>query len=72
MFEGLVDRLKAEISSLAPANFPVDVTATADRKFAVWKGASTLSTLSSFDESKWMSKEDFEEHGASYVHAKCQ
>eukprot|EP00806_Schmidingerella_arcuata_P001814 Macronucleus_2636.p1 GENE.Macronucleus_2636~~Macronucleus_2636.p1 ORF type:complete len:238 (+),score=95.57 Macronucleus_2636:1-714(+) len=71
MYEGLSDRLKTEVANLAPAGAEVRIIATADRKYAVWKGASTLASLSTFSAS-WISKEEYEEHGAGIVHRKCQ
>ena len=71
MYEGLADRLKAEIEALAPAGAEIRIIATQDRKYAVWKGASTLASLSSFGAS-WISREEYEEHGAGIVHRKCQ
>jgi len=70
MYEGLADRLKNEIISLAPAGAEIRVYASGDRKFAVWRGASTLSSLSTF-ESSWITAEDYQEHGAAIVHRKC-
>ena len=45
MFEGIGERLLKEIKSLAPKSFNVKVIASPDRKFAIWKGASTWSSL---------------------------
>jgi actin-related protein len=70
MYDGLADRMKMEISNLAPAGAEIKIIATADRKFAVWKGASTLASLSTFSAS-WITKEEYNEHGASIVHRKC-
>ena len=70
MYQGLPDRLKDEVVGLAPAGAEIKVIASADRKFAVWKGASTFSSLSTF-ESQWITKQDYEEHGASIVARKC-
>jgi actin-related protein len=42
MYEGLPERLKKEITNLAPAGAEIRVIAPADRKNAVWIGASTL------------------------------
>jgi len=70
MYKGLPDRLKDEIVGLAPAGAEIKVIASADRKFAVWKGASTFSSLSSFA-SSWISADDYKEHGAAIVHRKC-
>lgn len=58
MYEGLADRLKNEIIALAPAGAEIRVYASGDRKFAVWRGASTLSSLSTF-ESSWITAEDY-------------
>jgi len=70
MYQGLPDRLKDEIVALAPAGAEIKVIASADRKFAVWKGASTFSSLSSFA-SSWITADDYREHGAGIVHRKC-
>jgi len=70
MYTGMADRLKAEISALAPSGSEVRIIATNDRKFAVWKGASTLASLSTFGAS-WITKDEYEEHGAGIVHRKC-
>lgn len=70
MYEGMAERLKAEIANLAPSGSEVRIIATNDRKFAVWKGASTLASLSTFAAS-WITKEEYEEHGAGIVHRKC-
>ena len=71
MYEGLADRLKNEIEALASAGAGIRIIASHDRKYAVWKGASTLASLSSFGAS-WISRDEYEEHGAGIVHRKCQ
>lgn len=48
MFEGLPARLKADITDALPAGSDVRVVAEASRKYSVWKGASTLCSLSHF------------------------
>jgi len=70
MYEGLSDRLKDELVTLAPAGSDVKIIAGMDRKFAVWKGASTFASLSTFGAS-WITKADYSEHGAQIVHRKC-
>jgi len=70
MYEGIADRLKTEITTLAPPGSEIRIVATPDRKYAVWKGASTLASLSTFAAS-WISKAEYEEHGAAIVHRKC-
>ena len=70
MYEGLSDRLKQEVINKMPAGAEIRVIASADRKYAVWKGASTLASLSTFA-SSWVTAEDYQEHGAAVVHRKC-
>ena len=70
MYEGLPDRLKSEIINLAPAGAEIKVIASQDRKYAVWRGASTFASLSTFA-SSWITKDDYAEHGAAIVHRKC-
>lgn len=48
MFEGLPARLKDDITNALPAGSDVRVVAEASRKYSVWKGASTLCSLSHF------------------------
>lgn len=70
MFEGIGERLQKEIESRAPKQVSVKVIASPDRKYAVWRGGSTLTSLSTFA-SMWITKEDYDEHGAAIVHRKC-
>lgn len=70
MYEGIATRLQKELETLLSAGSDVRIIASSDRKFSVWKGASTLASLSTF-ESSWVTKEEFEEHGAGIVHRKC-
>jgi actin-related protein len=70
MYEGIADRLKNEVTALAASGMEVRIIASADRKFAVWKGASTLASLSTF-ETSWISAADYQEKGSAIVHTKC-
>ena len=70
MYKGLADRLKAEITNGLAQGSDVRIVASADRKYAVWKGGSTLASLSTFS-SSWVTKEDYEETGAAIIHRKC-
>jgi len=58
MYEGMPDRLKEEINQKAPTGAEIRVIASADRKYAVWKGGSTLASLSTFA-SSWVTAEDY-------------
>jgi len=70
MFEGIGERLLKEIEARAPKSITVKVIASPDRRFAVWRGGSTLTSLSTFA-SMWITKDDYDEHGATIVHRKC-
>ena len=70
MYEGIADRLKQELTNRAPAGAEIRIVASADRKYAVWKGGSTLASLSTFH-SSWVTAEDYESHGAAIIHRKC-
>jgi len=70
MFDGIGERLTKEIKDRAPKGVDIKVIASPDRKYAVWRGGSTLCSLSSFA-SMWITKEDYDEHGAQIVHKKC-
>lgn len=71
MFEGLSDRLNSELVALLPAGSEIRIVAEPTRKFSVWRGASTLSSLSTFEDS-WVSKADYDEYGAAAIHRVCQ
>jgi len=70
MFEGFGERLYKEIKDLCPKTMKVKVIASPNRKYAVWIGGSTLSTLSTFA-GMWVTKADYEEFGETVVHRKC-
>lgn len=70
MYDGIGERLLKEIENKAPKAVTVKVIASPDRKYAVWRGGSTLTSLSTFA-SMWITKQDYDEHGASIVHRKC-
>ena len=70
MFEGFAERLEKEVTSLAPSNMEVKVSAPPDRKYLAWIGGSVLASLSTFQD-MWISKEEYEEIGPSIVHQKC-
>jgi actin-like protein 6A len=73
LFPQLRERLEAELHDAAPTNVRVKVTASQnaiERKFATWIGGSILASLGSFQQ-MWMSKQEYEEHGANLVHRKC-
>jgi len=70
MYQGIPDRLEKEMTDLAPAKVKVKITAPAERKYSVWIGGAILTHLSTFA-NMWITKNDYEENGASIVHRKC-
>ena len=48
----------------------IDVIAPPERKYSTWIGGSILASLPTF-KSMWISKEEYDESGASIVHRKC-
>merc|ERR1711915_873885 len=70
MFEGLETRLKNEVTAKLPAGSDVRTVADPGRKYSVWRGASTLTSLSSFA-AQWVSSSEYEELGHAIVHRKC-
>lgn len=68
----LRERMERELSEQV-SNVRVKVIASpqlVERKFSVWIGGSILASLGSFHQ-MWMSKSDYEEHGASLIHRKA-
>jgi len=70
MFIGIDDRLKKELSQLAPASAKVKIVAPPERKYSVWIGGSILSSLSTFQD-MWVTKDEYDESGPGIVHRKC-
>ena len=70
MFQGFPERLAKEVTSLAPSNAKVKVTAPDERKYSAWIGGSILSTLGTF-QTMWVLRQEFDEAGASVVYRKC-
>mmetsp|Transcript_4149 Transcript_4149/g.6118 ORF Transcript_4149/g.6118 Transcript_4149/m.6118 type:complete len:375 (-) Transcript_4149:75-1199(-) len=70
MFPGIETRLENEITKMAPKNATIKVKAPSERKFSVWIGGSILSSLTTF-ETMWVTKDEYDEAGATIVHRKC-
>jgi len=70
MFTGIDERLKKELSALAPASAKVKIVAPPERKYSVWIGGSILSSLSTFQD-MWVTKDEYDESGPGIVHRKC-
>ena len=70
MFPGMPERLKKDISEMAPTSAPIRIVAQPERKYCVWIGGSILGSLSSFRK-VWITKDDYDEVGPGIVHKKC-
>lgn len=66
LYKGLADRLHKELVSMCPTGAQIKIIASADRKYAVWRGASTLASLSTFSE-MWLSAYDYAESGPDLI-----
>jgi len=72
MFRGFSERLTSEVDKLIAAGqkgYKLSVIEKPYRRYVSWIGASILSSLSSF-QPKWITKQEYEEHGVSIVHKK--
>jgi actin-related protein len=72
LIPGLVERVQKQVPEIAPPNVKVKVITHMpnERKFSAWIGGSILSSLGSFQQ-MWMSRQEFEEHGAIMIERKC-
>ncbi|CAF2765532.1 unnamed protein product [Rotaria sp. Silwood2] len=70
LFSGFADRMKKEMTVLAPPNARIRIVAAPERQLSAWIGGSILSSLSTF-QTMWITKQDYNEFGPSIVHRKC-
>ena len=73
MFANMRERLEGALFDHAPQNVKTKVIASmnsVERRYATWIGGSILASLGSFQQ-LWMSKQEYEEHGANLVQRKC-
>ncbi|KAK9839462.1 hypothetical protein WJX81_003687 [Elliptochloris bilobata] len=73
LFTGVRERLERELLEVAPQAAKVKVTSPMnpiERRFSVWIGGSILASLGSFQQ-MWMSKSEYDEHGAALIHRKA-
>jgi actin-related protein len=70
MFPGIADRMKKEVTALAPNSMSIKIVAPPERKYSVWIGGSILASLSTFED-MWITKAEYDESGPSIVHRKC-
>ena len=73
LVEKMAERIQAELSAMYP-NPRVRVhttTSATDRKYGAWIGGSVLASLGTFHQ-MWVSKKEYEEHGAGIVEKRCR
>jgi actin beta/gamma 1 len=70
LFPGIPERLRKEITALAPSTMKIRVVAPPERKFSVWIGGSILSKISTFQD-MWVTRAEYDETGPGVVHRKC-
>eukprot|EP01084_Bolivina_argentea_P259553 437968_1 len=70
MFDGFAERIKKEISNLAPDSMTIKVIAPPERKYSPWIGGAIVANQTEMTE-LWITKEEYDESGSSIVHRKC-
>ena len=70
MLKGFQERVQKQLPDISPQNVKVKVLGGSDRRFLPWVGGSILSSLGSFQQ-MWMSRQEYEEHGAIMIERKC-
>ena len=73
LIKGLPDRLQFELSKMFPqVRVRINASGMAvERKFGSWIGGSIMSSLGTFHQ-MWISKKEYDEHGASIVEKRCK
>ncbi|RHY57163.1 hypothetical protein DYB30_005230 [Aphanomyces astaci] len=69
LFPGFGDRLLSEVRKKAPKDIKIRISAPPARQYSTWIGGSILASLATF-KTMWITKAEYEEHGASIVHRK--
>lgn len=74
-FDGLTERLRAEVEMIVAASAPMlrvkSVSCNVpERVVCAWLGGSILASLGSFHE-MWFSRQEYSEFGANLIHRKC-
>jgi len=58
------------VIALAPSTMKINVIDPPERKFSTWMGGSILASLSNF-QPMFITKAEYQDGGASFVHRKC-
>ena len=70
LIRNLNERLRIEVTQLAPVGTRPKVMAASEREYSVWVGGSILASLSTFQK-MCITKAQYEESGTKLVHVKC-
>eukprot|EP01083_Nonionella_stella_P073194 197730_1 len=70
LFKGFDERIEYDISKMIDKDQKVRVINHSDRRYSAFIGGSILASLSTF-QSKYITKMEYDEHGASIVTKKC-
>jgi actin-like protein 6A len=73
LFTGFPERLQKQLFTSSSQNVKIKVITLptlSERKFSSWIGGSILSSLGTFHQ-LWLSKQEYEEHGAMIIERKC-
>lgn len=72
LLPGCQQRLQADVALRLPHGHKLKIITAppAERRFSAWIGGSILASLGSFHQI-WMSKAEYEEHGAKIIERKC-
>ena len=69
LFSGFPQRLAKELGLLAP-NKEINILSPPDRMYSAWLGGAIFSSQNE-NIKKWITKEEYDEHGPGIVHRKC-
>jgi len=70
MLPGFAERMKKELSILAPPTMNINIVSPPNRRNSAWIGGSIMASLSTFQKN-FISKAEFDESGPSIVNRKC-
>ncbi|CAI5942150.1 unnamed protein product [Closterium sp. NIES-65] len=70
MFPGIAERVTKEVTQLAPPSTFTKVIEVPERKYSAWIGGSIFSSKSS-SELVWITRDEYNDVGASVVQLKC-
>jgi len=72
MFRGFSNRLASEVLARVSSNMAreVKVIASEDRARSVWNGGKAFAELRENFEERWMTRDEYAEYGAEYIHNK--